>query len=157
MTHLPVIVPFLCYPLQQKCSKELYILAIFKSLTSHSLESSPNPAFTTTAKVTNDIHVATIKWQFTVLVLLGKFVIIDQASFCENSLHLTSRIPHPRFFSFCSVPLLVSSFSSPEPLNVEGCGDQISDLYFSCTHFLGDHIQTLVFKYHLDAYASHHL
>lgn len=40
--------------------------------------------------------------QFTVLVLLGKFVVIDQASFCENSLHLTSRIPHPWFFFLVS-------------------------------------------------------
>lgn len=70
--------PISLLPFLAKLLKRAVCTCYRKSLASHSLESSPNMPFTTIlVKVTDDIHVARIRCQFTVLVLLAKFVVTD--------------------------------------------------------------------------------
>lgn len=134
--------PISLLPFLTKLLKRAVCTCYLKSLASHSLESSPNMAFTTIlVKVTDDIHVARIKCQFTVLVLLGKFVVTEHLPSVKTLFTglLEYYIPD---FSLTSL-VLSAQFLLISPISKYG-GLQGSGFrpLVNYTHFLGDHIQT---------------
>lgn len=103
-------------------------------------KSSPNLAFTTiSVQVTNDSHVATIKCQFSVLILLAKFDITDHPS--VNTYFTWLLRYHILGFSLTSLarysqsPLLVPHL--PKTQTLKGCRDQTLDLFSKLHTFPG--------------------